>query len=246
MSISLKYPPEAFDGKPLVTANALPEWCILNMTGAGDTESAIGGGNKFQMECDDPENDVELEFSFIDSVYVTSGMGVVKNAKLGDHIQFQVHADASTTEVNGGGTGNCNSVATGQGFDIIVPAPGNGYADIDLDTDANLVPAADDDGFWDWDYARTGRGVITPNYNQTGEYNLYNVTMNLAAFATKLPLLGDHVMSFGIPNVRAKLIPPHWHWHVYLHSGTTSNMTQVVFFLNLGRARSFLNPVVSE
>lgn len=245
MSINLKYPPEAFDGKPLVTANSLPEWCVLNMTGAGDSESEIGAGDKFQIECDDPDNDAELEFAFLDIVYATSGAGIISNAKFGDYIQFEVHASSSQAEANGGGTGNCNLVPTGLGFNVIVPAPGNGAYDIDLDTDAIIVPAADNDGFWDWDEPRTGRGTVSPNYTQTGEYNLYDVGMKLSAFATKIPLIGDQHLNFGIPNVRAKAIPPHWHWHIYLHSHTEDNMTQVAFWLNLGRARSFINPVIA-
>jgi len=244
MGVDLRSPPVAFDGKPLVTTNALPEWCILNMAGAGDLVTEIGGNNKFLLECDDPDNDVDLEFAFIDAVYVTSGVGLIENAKLGDYIDFQVHAASSTVTENGGGTGNCNSVPTGLGFNIIVPAPGNGGHDIDLVDDANIVLAPDNDGWWDWDFPHIGRGTVTPNYEQKGHYNLFPVGMNLASFATKVPLLGSNVLNFGIQNVRAKMIPPHWHWHVTLHSHTADNMTQVAFFLNVGRARSYLNPVL--
>jgi hypothetical protein len=248
MSLDLRNKLRTTDGKEIVTANALPEWCILCMAGAGDTASEIGGDQQF-MVSKEGQGDATIEFNFIDQVYIAEGTGIVTDAKLGDYIDFEVFAPASTPTANPGGTGNCTQVPIGGGLYMIVPAAGNGDYDIGLgpeDTDAFLVPASNGDGFWDWDYAPTGRGTISPNAEQTGKYNLFPVGMHLSLFATKLPIQGhDVVVDFGIPNVRAKMIPPHWKWKVTLHSDTSGNTSKVCFFLKVGRARTFVNPVIT-
>jgi hypothetical protein len=241
MGMSFKYPPETFDGKQLVTANALPEWCILHQSGRGDTESAIGGGDLFEIQCSDPNSPSSMQFRFIDAVYVTSGVGVVKDAEYGDHIDFEVIAPATVPTPNGAGTGNCNKVPTGTGFDIIVPAMGNGAYDLDLSsTGCHLVPNADSAGYWNWDMPKTGAGTVTPAA-ANGGYDLFTIGMRLARFATDVPLLGtDVVLRFGIENVRAKMVPPHWDWLVTLHCGAAGHTVKVGFFLQTGRARSYL------
>lgn len=245
MGIDLTVSPVAFDGKPLVTSNALPEWCILCMVGAGDLVSEIGGGQKFQLS-KEGVGDTSIEWQFVDSVYATSGTGIINNAKLGDYIDFNVYAPASSATSNPGGTGNCNVAPTGMGFNIIVPAAGCGYSDIDLDSDAVLVSVPAEDGYWDWDYPPTGRGTISPNCETKGKWNLYDVGMNLSLFTVKLPIMGhDVAIDFGIQNVRAKMIPPHWKWKVTLHSDTEGNTAEICFFLMMGRARTYLNPVIT-
>jgi hypothetical protein len=67
--------------------------------------------------------------------------------------------------------------------------------------------------------------------------------MRLSKFAIDIPIIGSDVpLHFGIENVRAKMIPPHWHWYVSLYRGseTAAHTVEVAFFLQVGRARSYL------
>lgn len=236
-----------FDNKRLVTTNSLPEWATLYLAGAGDTASAIGGGTKFQISCTG-QDDTTIEFQFCDQVHMVGGFGVATDALLGDYVDFKIYAPATTiTAADPENEGNCNSVPTGQGFNIIVPAAGNGAYDVDLDNDEGIiVPNTGGTGYWDWDAPNTGMGTVTPNYAGAGAYDLYPVGMNLSLFTSKLPLLGCHVsMDFSIPNVRSKMMAPHWKGSVTLHSDTASNVTKIAFFIKMGRARSFINPVIS-
>jgi len=244
MGINLKRPPETFDGKQLVTANALPEWCILNQVGRGDTAEGIGLGPFFMLSNDSVSAPTTLEFSLIDAAYVTSGVGVVQAAKLGDYLRFEVIAPATVGEAAPGNNGNCYKYPTGAGFDIYIPAPGVGNWNLALSSaDCHLVPNPDGEGFWDCDVPNTGPGTIVPNYTMRGQYDLYSIGMRLNKFATDVPILGtDIVLNFGISNVRAKMIPPHWHWIVSLFRGpdTPEHTVNVAFYLQVGRARSYL------
>jgi len=244
VGINLKRPPETFDGKQLVTTNALPEWCILNQAGRGDLADGIGTGPLFMMQTDDVDTPDTLEFNFIDAAYVTSGIGLIDGAQLGDYLRFEVFAPPTVGEAAPGGDGNCVKYPTGQGFDIYIPSPGVGNWNVDLEsTDSHLVPDPDGEGFWDCAVPHTGPGVIKPNYMMQGGYDLYSIGMRLSKFAIDIPIVGSNVaVHFGIENVRAKMIPPHWHWLVTLFRGsdTAEHAVSVAFFLQVGRARSYL------
>jgi hypothetical protein len=170
---------------------------------------------------------------------------VVQDAKLGDYLRFEVYAPPTVGEAAPSGDGNCNKVPTGLGFDIFVPGtPGGCYWSLDLESDdCHLVPNQDGAGFWDCDVPNIGPGTTVPSYTQEGQYDLYSVGMRLNKFATDVPILGtDIVLNFGISNVRAKMIPPHWHWLVSLYRGadTPEHTVNVAFYLQVGRARSYL------
>lgn len=234
--------PTTTDGKPLVTSNAMPEWVIVNICGRGDTSLGIGAGDVFQLSCDDPDTPAVLDFNFVDPVYMTSGTGIIQDAQLGDKARFEVFAPATVGEAAPLGDGNCNQVPTGAGFNIFVPAAGNGAWKLALDTaDCHLVPNPTQTGFWDWEMPQTGPGRVTPNPTQTGAYDLFDIGIRISMFATDIPLLGtDVVVKYGIENVRAKMIPPHWHWLVTLFCGTAGHTVKMGWFLHLGRARSYL------
>lgn len=245
MSINLHRERETVDGKKLVTSNALPEWCVLSQCGRGD-DTKIGNGPIFKMSTAGPDNDSTLEFGFMDPVFVTSGVGVIQDAKLGDYIRFEVFAPP-TVPTSASGDGNCNKVATGQGFNIIVPAGGDGSWNLPASESCHIVPNPTGEGYWDlnrdWSEAQIGPGTVTPNYTGEGEYDLYDtVGMHLSMFATDVPILGtDVVLTFGIQNVRAKMVPPQWHWKVTLHAEDDSHTVKVGFFLQMGRARTYLD-----
>jgi hypothetical protein len=244
MGINLKRPPETFDGKQLITANALPEWCILNQAGRGDLADGIGTGPLFIMQTDSVETPDTLEFNFVDAAYVTSGVGQIENAELGDYIRFEIFAPPTVGAAAPSNNGNCNKYPTGAGFDIYIPSPGVGNWNLDLaSADCHLVPNQYGEGFWDCDVPHTGPGTVTPNYVMQGEFDLYSIGMRLAEFATDIPILGTNLaLHFGIENVRAKMIPPYWHWLVSLFRGpqTVEHTVSVAFWLQVGRARMYL------
>ena len=228
--------PTTSDGKPIVTANAFPGWCVETVAGAGDdSTNGVGAGQIFQLSEDQADTDEVVEFYFNDSAYLAAGGAMFKGALLGDHVSLQVFAPATATTPNAG-SGNCNLVATGLGFNLIAPAAGDGSHDITL-ADACLVPSPDSTGYYDWDAPYSGKGTITVSATPGAAlYNLFDVALPIAQFATKVPVLGDGHITLGISNVKAKKLLPHWKGKCTLHNEAGTSTLELAFYLKLGRA----------
>ena len=158
----------------------------------------------------------------------------VAGANTQDWIDVDLIAPASEVTVNGTNTGNC--ILYPLGFaNLIVPVPGVGTHNVDITSavNANLqgpnpirvskavpVPAENTsgyittyNGYWDWDEST---GVITPNYDQLGQFNLFDAQLTLTNWISKWSVwTGDvtYKNDFFIHNKGARVLP-HWRVHV--------------------------------
>jgi hypothetical protein len=232
MSINLKRGPEAFDGKTLITVNAFPEFCVETIAGCGDN-GQIGTGAEFLLS-KDAAGDATLDFGFIDSVWMAAGSAIFKGAQPGDWCSFLLFAPA--TAVNSTpGTGDCNLVATGLGFNIVVPAGGDGSHTL---TAPVIVPNTTKTGYWDWDKPNQGKGTITPNPAGKGAFDMFDAELPLAQFANKVPIIGDGSLQLGIHNVRSKALYPFWKCRVTLHNDSGAHTVEFAWHLVLGREKT--------
>lgn len=172
------------DGKYVVSSvPSTPGWNMW-ITSAGDDLGppvVRGGGALLQIAwtANEQRGEKSFEFQFAEPVQVHDGGATFDPAawSTDDLLEYHVVMSATPTMVNGGGTGNCNVVPTGYGFNVIVPAAGNGGHDVDL-TKAVPVPTAATDGYWDADY---DTGKVTPSEKiGAARFNLYDLEFTTA------------------------------------------------------------------
>lgn len=104
------------------------------------------------------------------------------------------------------------------------------------------VPAANNDGFWDWSETD---GSVTPNYTQTGKHNLYDVDLPLTKWCREFRLWGPGGQNSDeiTMNQRSMVCCPQWVFRVGItwdwkdHAVGDQDL-QVVFNLYLGKERS--------
>lgn len=227
------------DGRLIVSPGLFPDYMNPYHTSEGDDfdNGVRGGGDRLVLKHADGASVENItEIRFIDYIQMLGGGIRVYNSNADDYVSFDCYSPATTTTPNGGGTGNCNLVATGYGFNIIIPAPGDGAHDVDLTTpvNANLagsmgqpilvtaatpVTAVDEEnvhvGYWDWDRKT---GAITPNYTGSGGYNLYDAQITLSRYVNRVCVYnGDNtafVLDLRIEH-RGGPFLPHWVCRLY-------------------------------
>jgi len=145
-------------GKQRMIIDVFPAGFVEYICGAFDDVAGgnVGGGTPMGMSSDGTGGDVTLTGSFVDQIGLIKGTAFYRGFQPGDWVSCEVYAPATPFTPNAGGTGNADIVNG-----VIVPALGTVAYDVDLAT-ANLVPASGA-GYWDWDNATIGRGVITPS-----------------------------------------------------------------------------------
>lgn len=239
--------PETSDGKPIFLPCLFPGNVYLYPTGAGDnvTNQTRGDGQAFVVKCS-AEQDYNVEFQFIDWVYLAGGGIKWKNGEDGDWVSLLICAPATPVTPNGGGTGNCNLVDPGVGAAIlIVPAAGNGAYDVDLE-DAIPVPAYTENeegiqtpnGFYNWSAPDTGSGVVSAGVPQASPYNLFAVAIDLVRFANRLQLEGAEIQDLTIPAVKPKKILPQWKFKVTAHHAAGTADLAVQWWLTTARIKT--------
>lgn len=232
--------PKTSDGKPIFLTNQFPGNVTTYFPGAGDNMSPTppatgrGQGSRFRLSSD-VAGTVMLEWQFADWVYVSGGTATFQSAELGDETTYKIYAPASLVAVNGGGSGNVDLVDLG-GFNKIVPAspPNTGSHDIDL-TDGTAfapVPSPQDangnfTGSWDWDDPDEGLGELSANSSGKGQYDLYDVQLDLVQFAPNIQLLGSGDALLEPGDVKPKKILPHWIHQVSLTNAGHAGLKMV-------------------
>lgn len=239
--------PETSDGKPIFLPCLFPGNVYLYPTGAGDnvTNQTRGDGQAFVVKCS-AEQDYNVEFQFIDWVYLAGGGIKWKNGEDGDWVSLVIYAPATPVTPNGSGTGNCNLVDPGVGAAIlIVPAAGNGAYDVDLE-DAVPVPAYTEtedgtqtpSGFYNWSSPGTGSGVVSAGVPQASPYNLFAVAIDLVRFANRLQLEGAEIQDLTIPAVKPKKILPQWKFKVTAYHAAGTADLAVQWWLTTARIKT--------
>ena len=164
-----------------------------------------------------------MEWSFHDWLYISRAAITYRNASIGDYVSSKVIAKATNVTSNGGGTGNCNKVPSGLGFNIIVPATGNGAWDVlpqDMIPVPSLIPGQ---GYWSWDEPDTGKGTVSPQPG--GNYNLYDADIDLIRWFRKIPLIGSGPTCGPVvldPETKPRKVLPHWTIQVQVHNASMS------------------------
>lgn len=228
--------------RPIFVPARFPKGVDPYITGVADkidNPVARGGGDKlhfFWSVAPLSAEDQTKSFFFLDRVRVVAGGVVWKGAGMAasdcDLLNMWLDAPASVIAANGGSTGNANKSVV-PGGNIIVPAAGDGSWDIDLTPDLHSespvpVPNLTQTGFWDWDEPDEGLGTFTPNFTQTGGYDLFDFEIPLVVWAKNIPIIGDGNQYID-PNSIARPIAPQWKWNVQVHNGALSILSVGVY-----------------
>ena len=175
------------DLRSILAVNRIPPGFTIYPTGAGDNiaNNTYGDGENVLMT----NAESTKSFQFLHHFYAIGGRAIWEGADLTSYVDGWLVAPASTgwTEA----TGDFNKVNVGGDFNMLVPAaPGQGAWNVDLTAKIGAtqvlastpVPAAGNDGFFDYD---SDTNTLTVNAQQQGGYNLYDFEINLFKFANK-------------------------------------------------------------
>ena len=198
------------DGKIIVTPYPASDGYKTWFTGAADqlTPSIVrGGGTRIRFHWTDGEargaKSVDLQFA--EPIEMHDGgaqYSPVVDWSMDDLLHVKLVMPATVTSVSG--SGNCNRVPTGLGYDVIVPAAGDGGHQVDLAL-ATPVPTPNNDGYWNVDH---DSGVITPGVPGASGFHLLSVEV-VANYAKGIPL-GHPMGEYEIDAYKAEWIHPKW------------------------------------
>jgi len=227
--------PMASDGRANFLPNIFPTNTQLIITGAGDDPTnGLGAGTGFSHSSDDVSaTDHIITFNFNDCIYLSGGHIIYAGAVLGDIVNYEVLAPATST-TSTPGTGNCN--LAGPGNVLITPAAGNGSNTVDL-TVAKPVPNTSGTGFYDLAQTTTGPGTITANANQTGLYDLYTVDVTLGRLVVNYPMLNSNALDLTVPAIAPMKLLPQWQHKVTVHNSGHTGL-KLVWSLILSRFKA--------
>lgn len=219
--------PKTSDGKLIFLQSLFPGGVYLYYTGSGDTTN-VGDGTSLVVTTSTEDHDEEVEITFRDWYYVSGGFGFFRGAEPGDWLSMFYYAPASEVTPNAQNQGNCNVVNSV----VIVPAAGNGAYDVDLET-ASIIPAYDEvtgveSGYWEWSEPDTGRGTITAGSPGASPWHLMTVDVALTRPLNRINILGDGPFNLPAPEIKAKMIPPHWPLKFTLHHGSGTHLLELV------------------
>lgn len=217
--------PVATDGSPFVSPCIFPSGVYLQLLGASDDSSV-----EFQITSEE-HGEIVKEWGYNDWVLMAGGGMVTEGGKAGDWCSLSVYCPATVVVPNAGGTGNCN-VVNG----IIVPAAMDGAFDVDLD-EANPVLTPLKDGFWEWSFSLTGRGVVTIGDPGKAGAHLVAADYLLARFAHRLPIIGNQHFNLTIPAIEPKIVLPQWKTKVSVHNSGHTGLV-VGWYLTVARVKT--------
>jgi hypothetical protein len=232
--------PVASDGKPFVLPNIFPGDVILNFAGRAD-----GGGIRYNGDMFEAEKvgagDTYRSFSFQDGVFLTGGLVSWANGGYQCTATLDLYSSASTVEdPETPGTGDCNLVATGLGFNMIVPAAGDGSKNL---VTFAPIPAEDDEtseknGYWEYTDPWVGAGEISAGVPGASKFNLFDAAIKLSHFCDAHLLPESGKQELNIQNVKPKWILPQWYFYLTLHNANADKTLQMAWSLVIARRRS--------
>jgi hypothetical protein len=232
----------AADGKPFVLPNIFPGEVILNFTGCSDALSppARFGGDLIAVQKTGQGNE-SFSIDLLDGVFLAGGHVEWDGGSWGSTVDMELLAGASTVKAPASpGTGNCNLVPTGLGFNIILPAAGDGQYDLDT---VIPVPATDDEsdepnGYWSYSDPWLGKGTVSPGVPGKSKFNLFDIPLTLANFA-KLSLFRDSgARDLIAPAIKPKWILPQWKLTLTVYNADANKTLRVSCDLLIARRRT--------
>lgn len=249
------------DGRQVVSIGKFPDYYNPAFTGESD-DFANGvkyGGERLVFEhADGSPAETTTVLRFVEPITMMGGEVRAYATNADDYMTVKTVAPATPKTANGSSTGNCNLYdVTGGGHHMLIPAPGNGAYDVDLTApiNANLagsagqptfvseavpVPAWETDGvtpngYWDWNELT---GEITPNYQGTGYYNLFDFQIGLITFMNKWCLYsGSPTIEFvynGTVDHRGGMVLPQWEIHMITTRASSHDPSDPPVFISVG------------
>jgi len=233
--------PIAADGKPFVLPNSFPGEVLLNFTGSSDLLSPPTrfGGALLAVE-KAGVGTASIDMNFLDGLFLAGGHVDWDGGSWGSSVSMELHAAASTVkEPASPGTGNCNVVPTGLGFNVIVPAAGDGAKDLDVPIP---IPANHDEtnatnGQWNYSEPWIGKGVMSPMPG-VGKYNLFDIPLKLATFAKLHLFLPTAQRDMIAPAIKPKWILPEWKMRVTIDNVDANKTLRLGVDLLVARRKS--------
>lgn len=206
--------PRSADGRANIAPNSFPLWSGLYFAGRADDDGyGVGKGVPFQISSDQA-GDTSVTYHFTDVVYIMGATVNYTGAKLGDTLDYIISAPATPT---GSGTQNVATVNVGPG-NILIPSPTAANTVINVST-AIPVPNTSGTGWWDWSAPKQGKGIVVPNYSNTGQYDLYDFGLNIGHLATEIPIVGDNRgFDVIVESVTSSQTLPHWQHTATVHN----------------------------
>lgn len=240
------YTPKTADGRPIVLSSAMADEREVQHTGCGDdVDNGIRlVGTNFMLTSSGIES-ATVEWQFINPVDVAGGVIRFQNAVLGDYVDYEIYAPATTGTENVG-AGWFDKYPIGAGVNMYVPN-GTHTGDWDLDLDEPLnenvsftkvvpIPASAGDGWFDYDI---DTDTCTLNGNGEGGYYLFDFDCALSKFINRIWLLGTSKEDLAVPaSYGAKRLLPQWKHKVTIYHSTDSATLEAVWRLFLGRANT--------
>jgi hypothetical protein len=207
--------PRQRDNRPVVVNSPGPEGWNLFFTGAGDDpsptapESGRGTGQKIRLSFAGAMAETkQIEFGFAEPVELHDGQLIFKpvdNWGFDDRWSFSVRMPPTqTAAASPPGSGNCNRVPTGLGYDVILPAAGDGADQVDLAT-AVPVPSSGD-GFWDVDQ---DTGEVAPAA-LPGAAGWHLITAEVRSYFMRNMPLGHPMGVIDIDTYKAEWVSERW------------------------------------
>jgi|SRR5271166_640388 len=231
--------PRNTDGSVTVAPNAFPQGARNTFAGAGDSGVVVGGGPSFQFSTVADGYDGYLEWQFRDMVYIDGGYIFYQNAQLGDTIDYYAYAPATALNTTYA-TQSCTIDGYGGAAGVLIyPVVSGGPYNIDLSL-ATPIPNLAGTGQWNWSAPNNlGKGTITPNYNGSGNFDLYTVQITITRFMVTVPLLGSGLWSSLAPAIIPKQALPQWVHRMTINSPTESTNLQVSWALFMARYKTY-------
>lgn len=208
------------DGKKLsVHTSSRPE--IANKqfftvwTGAGDdiVNHVIGAGNEFKIQTSVGEAEKTLEIEFdttLGDVYIHEGYIMWEGASFGDCVSSSVFSRATQLQE----LINLDLELDGNRVKFAAGGPGtgtHGFAATPV-----ILPNREDTGHWDLDASFN----LLPNLSQTGEYDIYNIEIEVIRIFHKIPIFGTSTQLNVFKSADSSLLTPGYYIKVVAHNNS--------------------------
>lgn len=231
--------PELQNGRQVTLLSTAPDDTFLYVTGnSDDATNGVGEGPMFNLTKVN-QGSASLEFYFNDIMFVKGSIVKTYNTRLSDYMNYKLYAPASTITENGSSTGNANLIESV----YIVPAAGDGDYDIDLSENSTapvLVPAAEGQGYWNWDMPNLGLGTVSPAVNSvggpSGDYDLFAIPLNLHSFLSKNTVLPqapniESTFNYVFPDTELAIVLPCWKHVASVYNSQSDNTIYAIWHL---------------
>ncbi|MGW8289041.1 MAG: hypothetical protein ACWGNP_02100 [Candidatus Bathyarchaeia archaeon] len=206
------------DNKLIALVNPSTEGWATWFCGAGDHATNGRGEGTALKSTFTGAAEQNVEVTFNEPVELHDGQvfwSPVANWDNDDRYSFAAVLPATPT-TSTPGTGNCDKVASGQGYNIIVPAAGDGDYTVDLD-DAVPVPSDDSTGYWACNY---DTGVVSVGSPGAAEFHLIDAAVT-NYFLKHMPM-GNPLGVFDIDTYKAEWIHQNWKLKLSIDKNSSS------------------------